>query len=255
MDFLISAHTDVGIRKHTNQDSVLIKVADTDYGKICFAVICDGMGGLLKGELASATLIRAFSNWFEEDFPELLYTGLDDKLIRGSMERVISRTASMIARYAATENVKMGTTVAALLITQQKYYVVHVGDSRVYEITDKPYQLTKDQTFIQREMDLGHMTLEEAKKDPRRNMLLQCVGASNFIEPEFYVGVTQPNAVYMLCSDGFRHVITWEEIYQYLNPYQMTTEDVMTNQLVYLTELNKYRREDDNISVAAIRTF
>ena len=57
MDFLIAAHTDVGIRKKTNQDSVLIKVADTDCGKVCFAAVCDGMGGLRKGELASASEI------------------------------------------------------------------------------------------------------------------------------------------------------------------------------------------------------
>ena len=71
MDFLIAAHTDVGIRKKTNQDSVLIKVADTDCGKVCFAAVCDGMGGLRKGELASATLIRDFSDWFDSEFPEI----------------------------------------------------------------------------------------------------------------------------------------------------------------------------------------
>ena len=61
MGFLSIAHTDIGIRKNTNQDSVLIKEASTDYGRVHLAVICDGMGGLAKGEVASATLIRAFS--------------------------------------------------------------------------------------------------------------------------------------------------------------------------------------------------
>ena len=82
MDFLIAAHTDVGIRKKTNQDSVLIKVADTDCGKVCFAAVCDGMGGLRKGELASATLIRDFSDWFDSEFPEILYEGLDTIVLR-----------------------------------------------------------------------------------------------------------------------------------------------------------------------------
>ncbi len=84
MDFLIAAHTDVGIRKKTNQDSVLIKVADTDCGKVCFAAVCDGMGGLRKGELASATLIRDFSDWFDSEFPEILYEGLDTIVLRKS---------------------------------------------------------------------------------------------------------------------------------------------------------------------------
>ena len=87
MDLLIAAHTDVVIRKKTNQDSVLIKVADTDCGKVCFAAVCDGMGGLRKGELASATLIRDFSDWFDSEFPEILYEGLDTIVLRKSWER------------------------------------------------------------------------------------------------------------------------------------------------------------------------
>ena len=61
MGFLSIAHSDVGIKKNTNQDSVLIKEAMTDYGEVLLAVVCDGMGGLAKGEGASAALMRAFS--------------------------------------------------------------------------------------------------------------------------------------------------------------------------------------------------
>ena len=60
MGFLSIAHSDVGIKKNTNQDSVLIKEAMTDYGEVLLTVVCDGMGGLAKGEVASAALIRAF---------------------------------------------------------------------------------------------------------------------------------------------------------------------------------------------------
>ena len=68
MEFLSAVHTDKGIKKNTNQDSVLIKEAVTDHGKVFFAAVCDGMGGLAKGEVASATLVRAFSDWFENRF-------------------------------------------------------------------------------------------------------------------------------------------------------------------------------------------
>ena len=235
MDFLIAAHTDVGIRKKTNQDSVLIKVADTDCGKVCFAAVCDGMGGLRKGELASATL--------------------DTIVLRKSWERVVSICAKELERYSSDNQVRMGTTAAVLLLAQHRYFILNIGDSRVYELTDRVWQMTKDQTFIQREMDMGRMTPEEARKDSRRNVLLQCVGASDFINPEFLTGQMAENAVYMLCSDGFRHVITPEEIFNRLNPVNMQDEETMRQQLVYLTDLNKYRREDDNISAAAIRIY
>ena len=72
MRYLIAAHTDVGIKKKTNQDSYMIKEAQTKMGRIFFGVLCDGMGGLSNGELASATVIRAMEQWFETDFPQLL---------------------------------------------------------------------------------------------------------------------------------------------------------------------------------------
>ena len=73
MGFLSVLHSDVGIKKNTNQDSVLIKVASTDYGEVMLAVVCDGMGGLAKGEVASSALITMLSNWFENDLPKFLF--------------------------------------------------------------------------------------------------------------------------------------------------------------------------------------
>ena len=99
------------------------------------------------------------------------------------------------------------------------------------------------------------MTYEESLVDPQRNVLLQCVGASPVIQPDFFMGDVQINQCYMLCCDGFRHVISPQELYQYLNPMVATSVEVMQQSVVYLTELNKQRRETDNITVALIRTY
>ena len=69
MHFIATADTDVGIQKDTNQDSVLIKHASVDGTEVLMAIICDGMGGLAKGELASATVVREFSRWFDQELP------------------------------------------------------------------------------------------------------------------------------------------------------------------------------------------
>ena len=103
------------------------------------------------------------------------------------------------------------------------------------------------------EMDEGRMTWEEARQDSRRNMLLQCVGASQTIIPDFYTGQVEPGSMFLVCSDGFRHVVSPEELYEYLSPFRLLNEQTMKESLVYLTELNKYRREVDNISAALIR--
>ncbi len=253
MNFMVAAHSDVGIRKSTNQDSVLIKIADTDYGRAVLAVVCDGMGGLAKGELASATMIRLFSRWFQEEFPEMLYRGVTPEELKSKWEVLILDANDKLSQYGDVNNAKLGTTAVALLIVDDKYYIINVGDSRAYMLDNGIRQITKDQTYVQREMDMGRMTYEESLKDPKRNVLLQCVGASSYIEPDFYLGKVPDQAVFVLCSDGFRHVITEDEIYQNMSPNVLGSERVMIEASVRLIELNKYRREDDNISVALIK--
>ncbi len=255
MNFLKVAHTDVGIKKKTNQDSVLIQEASTDYGNVLFAVVCDGMGGLAKGEVASSNVINGVSEWFTGEFADILYTGMDPDSLRISLENFIYRMNEKIQKYGKLYRCSMGTTFVSLIIVGNNYYVMNVGDSRVYRIRDTLQQITKDQTYVQREMDMGRMTPEQAAKDPQRNVLLQCIGAGSYIAPDFYVGEVTEGDCFLLCSDGFRHVITPEELYQYLNPYALTDEAKMKQTLEYYVDLNKYRREDDNISAALIRTY
>ena len=255
MNFLTAFHTDVGIKKNTNQDSLLINQAQTDIGNVLLAVICDGMGGLAKGEVASACMIQCFSDWFQKELPFMLNAGLRPETLRESWEALVNRVNQKITNYSINQNVSMGTTCAALLIVNNTYYIMNIGDSRIYLISDNIYQLTKDQTYVQREIDAGRMTYEKAMVDPQRNVLLQCVGASPVIMPDFYMGDVSINQCYMLCCDGFRHVVTPQELYQYLNPAVATDSATMQCNLLYITELNKQRMETDNITSALIRVY
>ena len=254
MRYIATADTDIGISKQTNQDGVLIKHGECEKGEVLLAVVCDGMGGLAKGELASATVIRAFENWFEQVFPAMLTRGFRPEDLKLQWDNLVLEQNQKLAAHASHFGTRMGTTIVALLIINDYYYIMNVGDSRAYLLTDQIYQLTKDQTFIQYEMDAGRMTPEEAKYHPQRNVLLQCIGASEVVSPEFYEGPVYPDSVFVVCSDGFRHIITPEEIYEQLNPSVLVNERVMLEHAVWLTELNKQRREVDNISVAVIRT-
>lgn len=258
MNFLSVAHTDKGIRKSTNQDSVLIKEARTDYGKINLSVICDGMGGLAKGEVASAALVRAFSRWFDEKFPFILYgerkdAQLDFNALQKSWNELIDEINTKIANYGEIYHAPCGTTLVALLLAEGRYYIVNVGDSRVYLMKDGMKLLTKDHTFVQREVEEGRMTPEEARSHPQKNVLLQCIGASPIVTPDYFEGTCETEDMFMMCSDGFRHVITEEEFMKIINPQSITTEKDMKDAAVYCTELNKQRKENDNISVIMIK--
>ena len=255
MNFIISAQTDIGLTKQTNQDSLSLKVASTPNGKMAFGVLCDGMGGLSKGEVASATVIRAFNDWFLNKLSNICVSSINDSVIREQWTQIVTEQNNIIKRYGARIGIRLGTTVVAMLITQTRYYILNVGDSRAYEISDWVRQITADQTFVAREVALGNMTEEQAKVDERRNVLLQCVGASDVVYPDMFFGDVNTNAVYMLCSDGFRHEISQSEIFEKLKPDVLLNENAMNENSRNLIELNKARQERDNISVALIRTF
>ena len=255
MDYFISANTDVGIKKDTNQDGLSVKIIKTPKEKIVFAILCDGMGGLAKGEVASTSVITAFNNWAANSLPNLFRKGISDAEIRSQWESIIFTQNEKIQVYGENSGIKLGTTAVVMLLTEDRYYIMNIGDSRAYEIFDRVDQITEDQTFIHREIKLGRMTQEEAKDDPRRNVLLQCVGASEEIYPDMFFGATKKNAVYMLCSDGFRHLINDDEIYQKFQPSVLNNTNIMNKNSRELIELNKQRSETDNISVLLVKTF
>lgn len=255
MNFIISADTDIGITKSTNQDSFCAQVLDTPAGKMVFVVLCDGMGGLSKGEVASSTVVNAFKTWSMTRLPMLCEQEIQDSVIRSDWINIAVEYNERIKQYGQRCGTSMGTTLIAMLITEHRYYIINVGDSRAYEIYDGVKRLTNDQTVVAHEVELGHITPEQAEHDARRSVLLQCIGASDAVYPDMFFGTVQQNAVYMLCSDGFRHEISEEEIYQYLNADQMFHADGMQQNIRALIEMNKQRQERDNITAVAVRTF
>ena len=249
-----ASHTDIGIKKKTNQDSFCIKEAETEHGNVILAMICDGMGGLEKGEVASATLIYAFSRWFEQQLPEIISNGEYDK-IKTQWNEIIQTYNSKIMAYGESTNIQLGTTLTAILIIAgQQYYIVHVGDTRVYCFDEQNFSiLTEDQTVINREIKAGRLTREQAATDPRRNVLLQCIGASKIVEPAYYQGAVMQNQTYMLCSDGFRHKLSEQELWQSFHPGVLANENVMEQNIVNMIELNKQRMETDNITALLVK--
>ena len=251
MHYLAIADTDVGIAKQTNQDSLLIKHGESEKGEVLLAVICDGMGGLEKGELASAAVVRAFAKWFDEELPYELKR-LDLQVIAGKWSLLLKDLNLKISEYGQSQNTRMGTTFTGILFVENKYVAVHVGDTRLYHIGSSLKQMTTDQTFVAREVSKGTLTREQARTDKRRNMLLQCVGASAKIEPEILTGTVESGA-YMLCSDGFRHEISEREIYESLQPVNLVDRNIMQRNVKHLIEQVKSRQERDNISVILVK--
>lgn len=251
MQYFAVACTDIGIVKETNQDSVCLIHASSSVGEIVMAIICDGMGGLSKGELASATVIRAFEEWFQNELPTELVS-LDMHVIAGKWELLLKDLNGKIMEYGRQQQVSLGTTFTGMLIVGSEFLILHVGDSRAYFVGNVLKQLTKDHTFIAREIEMGRMTPEQAAIDERRNVLLQCVGASKSINAQILVGKIVPG-VYLLCSDGFRHKVSEREMQGAFQKDQLVNAEVMQSRANTVISAVKQRGEKDNISVILIK--
>lgn len=252
-NFNVSYDTDVGIKKKTNQDSILLKGGAAEKEELLLAVICDGMGGMEKGELASATVVSAFSDWFENDYMNSSMT-VSDEMIKKQWQDILEDVNSRLITYGKENQLQLGTTVSAILLKDNGQYVFgHVGDTRIYTLSDTLQQLTEDHTFIAREIKRGNMTIEEAKKDNRRNVLLQCIGVNEFFEPQYENGRLAHGTALLLCSDGFRHMLSEDEISESLNPHKNLDEAQIKEKLREMIEWNKQRMETDNISAIYIK--
>ena len=110
MNFIVTANTDIGIAKSTNQDSLMAMSMNTPQGRMAFAVLCDGMGGLQKGEVASTSVINAFRSWAENELPKLCKQPLEDTVIRNQWCGIIDQQNKSINVYGAQHGVRLGTT-------------------------------------------------------------------------------------------------------------------------------------------------
>ena len=251
MSYIAVADTHIGNTKKTNQDSLLVKHAIINNHEVLMAIICDGMGGLSKGEVASATVIKRFDNWFNNELVfEMNNPALN--IIGAKWALMLKDINTKMYIYGEKYKIQLGTTFTGVLFVDNNYLVVHVGDSRFYEIDLSVRQLTEDHTFVAREIKRGNMTVEQAKHDKRRNMLIQCVGASDNVEPQVFTGKTI-RGTYLICSDGFRHEISENEMYESLNYLNSANKEVMQSNLRYLIETVKQRRERDNVSAILVK--
>ena len=250
--YRIAFYTDKGSVKASNQDSFTVEKAIVCGKEVLLAVICDGMGGLEKGELASSTVVTRFEKWFAEEFPVFAEFQDIGGLILNSWDRLLQEENQRLVSYGLEHGIDLGTTLTAILFIGKTYYIAHVGDSRVYELTEKIRQLTDDQTLVAFEVANGMLTLEQAQKDARKNILLQCVGVTPSLKPVYIRGKLQKGSVYLLCTDGFRHKLSEEEIYAAFFPQKCKKQKSLEKCCKRMVDLNIERGERDNITVIAI---
>ncbi len=251
MRYLTTADTDIGIRRRTNQDSLLIRRANPVTGEVLLCVLCDGMGGLARGDVASTEAVRVFSAWFDRSL-QGVSRNPDLRAVAGQWERLIQELNEALLAYGEREQIRLGTTLSAILFVGNRYLLCHVGDSRIYRIAWRVRQLTEDQTLVAREVREGRLSARRARTDRRKNVLLQCVGASPAVVPQMSGGRVRPG-LYLLCSDGFYHVPSDRTLRKTLCPRTLGTQQAMHDGARRLMEQSKAKGETDNLSALLVR--
>ena len=255
MEYAIAVKTDVGRERSTNQDSLYVRTASWNGQNYAFAVICDGMGGLSDGDMASRTVAEAMSSWFENGFADWLNDGGRESTLCGIWTEVLNRCNARLIQYGREKGIELGTTVTALLLGPERYVIVHIGDTRAYEIGGVIRQLTRDHTLATRMVESGVISRAEARKVPENHVLTRCIGVGESIDPAFYFGATAPDAVYLLCSDGFRNQFEEKELREAFDPAVCLDAAALVKACEDWIKVSLERREDDNISAVVIRTI
>ena len=204
MKLQVCAKTDIGLTRNNNEDLFFV---DEKRGLF---IVADGMGGHAAGEVASQIAVETVCQ-------SLQTANLDNpqEQLRQAIEK-----ANQAVEQAANGNKEwqgMGTTLTIILLHQQKGYLAHVGDSRMYRLHNSQFeQLSDDHSLVGEQLRQGILTSEQAKRSTLGNILLQALG----ITPELDIcQKTFPLVVgdrYLLCSDGLTDMVTDTEIEEIL---------------------------------------
>ncbi|MCT9005286.1 Stp1/IreP family PP2C-type Ser/Thr phosphatase [Streptomyces sp. NPDC054766] len=193
---------------------------DSGYAGPRLLAIADGMGGQAAGEVASSEVISTIVA-LDDDVP-----GSDILTSLGTaVQRANDQLRLMVEEDPQLEG--MGTTLTALLWTGQRLGLVHVGDSRAYLLRDGVLtQITQDHTWVQRLVDEGRITEEEATTHPQRSLLMRALGSGDHVEPDLSIREVRAGDRYLICSDGLSGVVSHQTMEDTLASYQGPQETV-----------------------------
>ncbi|WP_105305011.1 PP2C family protein-serine/threonine phosphatase [Anaerolactibacter massiliensis] len=250
--FTAVVESDRGLERNVNQDSALIKHAFWKRGEVLLAAVCDGMGGLADGELASGEAVHVFDEWFSKALPYEVEEP-DFSVIGAKWSSMLKDLNERLNEYGKKTHELLGTTFTGILGINDSYVIVHVGDSRIYRLSSTLNQVSEDHTFVQREVEHGRMSSKEAAVDSRRNVLTQSIGSSRKIAPQVVCGTFRPEETWLICSDGFRHCLEEQEILEALDYQACPDEKAMQQNCRKMIALNRRRGEKDDITALLIK--
>ncbi len=206
----IEAMSDVGQIRKINEDS-FASYTGNDYS---YAIVADGMGGHLAGEIASRMAVDLIGEYIKEHITE----DLDHFQVKEVLHQAFLYANNQIYDYSCENESVMGMGTTATMCVVRNGYVIyaHIGDSRAYMISKAIKQITRDHSYVQELVKLGQITPEEAKTHPRRNYITRAMGVEKDVKADLGVKTYKGEKI-LICSDGLHGKLDDSELIEIVN--------------------------------------
>ena len=211
----VAAKTDVGRIRLANEDCYC---AGELPGEVAWAVICDGMGGAVSGDIASQTAANSISDSIVNSYQEHMGSRSIKRLLVSALDNANLRVFDLSM---ANETLAgMGTTVVAAIVAGRVAHIAHAGDSRAYIYDGRRLaQLTKDHSVVQEMVDIGQITEDEARIHPRKNLITRALGVGETLDIDYCEEELPAGSVLLVCTDGLSNAVDLDEITEILRKH------------------------------------
>lgn len=201
--------TDVGLVRKENQDAYAVREETASGHTIC--VVCDGMGGVTGGRIASRIAVTTYLDELEG----ALEASMTPEQLREASSRAVSLANRAIrdAAGASPEYTGMGTTLVSAVVYEGGAVITNVGDSRAYHIAGGSItRVTRDHSLVQNMLERGDITAEEARRHPNRNLITRALGPDADAQCDGYICPLAAGEFLLLCTDGLVNTVTDPEM-------------------------------------------
>ncbi len=230
--------SDIGIGRKVNQDAILFRCVEQNGFYFALGAVCDGVGGLEYGEKASQLVIQEVEKWFETISAWIDIEEIETEILYAHLLDGVEEWNTEVRKLSFCENIHTGTTLSLIMIIRKNYYIVQVGDSRIYKYRWRLEQLTTD------------AVITGFKNGEVKNYLANYMGKADKLWFSEAKGGLQEGDMFLFCSDGGYHQLTERDVEEIYVNYKEKTD---------LSEISRYligtmiiRGECDNLSLGII---
>ena len=200
MKIYTACQSDIGTTRTSNQDAVWCDDVEVHGTHIVISAVCDGIGGLEQGERASSLVIQNMKQWFQEMLSWIDVEKCEKDIIFSHLKDAAEEWNDIIRTIQKSEGIRTGTTMSVFLMLQKTYFILQVGDSRVYHYQNTLNQLTTD------------ATVTRFVNGKTQQLLSNYMGKEDELWFSCVTGEVEKGDLFFLCGDGFYHQLKEDDI-------------------------------------------